>query len=100
MIRRLFLNSAALGFVLLVCATAKVSALTESYNFSADPVYEFGSTQPGATQMANAVSTRLGRTITVVSSLQDENPSFAPLTANTDASPNYIYGPAANGVIK
>jgi hypothetical protein len=92
--------AAICSFVLLLCATAKVNALSEYYNFSADPVYEFGSTQPNASTMATAVGARLGRTITVVGSLPYENTSLQPLTADTDAPPNYIYGPAANGVIE
>jgi len=50
--------------------------------------------------MAAAIQFRLGIPISVVTSFQNENTAFAPVVADSQMPPNYVYGPSLNGVIK
>jgi hypothetical protein len=86
------------GLVLLL--TVPIRSLQASYALSGDPVYSFGTNTPDAVAMATAIQFRLGIPVSLVTSFQNENTGFAPVLADSQMPPNYIYGPAPIGVIK
>jgi hypothetical protein len=80
---------------LLVASMIKAS----SFDLEANPNYSFGSVAPTSTTMATAIQTRLGKPISIVGSLANENTSFPPVLADSGVTA-HPYGPAANGVIQ
>jgi hypothetical protein len=50
--------------------------------------------------MAAAIQFRLGIPISIATSFQNEDTAFAPVMANSQMPPNYVYGPSTAGVIK
>jgi hypothetical protein len=73
---------------------------TASYGLDGDPSFSFGATLPDEFAMAAAIQARLGVAVSVVTSLQNENVGFAPVMANSQATPFHVYGPSFGGVIK
>lgn len=71
-------------------------AQASTHILNADPNYSFGTVKASASAMKTAVSLRLGRTITQVSTLPLENVDYAPNLA----APPYIHGASANGYIR
>jgi Dockerin type I domain len=88
----------ASGLVLIL--TVSVQPLQAAYVLDADPNFSFGINAPDAVSMAAAIQFRLGVPISVVTSFQNENTAFAPVVADSQMPPNYVYGPSPNGVIK
>jgi hypothetical protein len=88
----------SLGICLFVgfAATARGNALY----LDADPTYSFGSTQPNIYVMATAIQARLGKAVTVVTTLPNENTTFPPVLGDSGNPPYYVYGPSINGAVK
>lgn len=78
------------------------SGYSHSYSLDADPNYSFAITtrQPTAGEMAVAIQARLGKPVTVVSSLTNANTAYSPTRGDTGVSPFYIYGPGPNGIVE
>jgi hypothetical protein len=70
-----------------------------SYELDANPNYSFGAVAPTTSTMAAAIQARLGKPITVVSSLPGQNTSYPPILGDSGSPPYYIYGPSGNGAI-
>lgn len=76
-------------------------AFANSYSLDANPNYTFpGGNQPDAATMAGAIQTRLGKPVTLVGSLPNENTAYPPVLGDSNVAPFYVYGPSANGAIK
>jgi len=91
------------AFCALISIVVSSSAFASATPFSldADPNYTFpGSTQPDTAAMATAINARLGKPVTIVSSLANENTELQQTLGDHDVAPYYVYGPSANGVIK
>src|SRR4051812_10130426 len=88
-----------LGLVFVLRASAQ-SFQTASYTLDGDPSFSFGATPPDLFAMAAAIESRMGVAVSVVATLQNENIGFAPVTANSEATPFHVYGPSFGGVIK
>src|SRR5262249_41359164 len=71
-----------------------------SFALYGDPNFSFGASAPNTALMASAIQARMNIPITVVTSLADGNTAVAPVLANSQAPPFYVFGPSANGVIK
>ncbi len=71
-----------------------------SFALYGDPNFSFGASAPDVALMASAIQSRMSIPITTVTGLADENTAVAPLLANSNASPFFVFGPSANGVIK
>lgn len=95
--RRILLSVLSLFLVLQVSAQSFQAA---SYALDGDPSFSFGTTPPDVFAMAAAIQARLGVAVSVVSTLQNENVGFAPVSADSGATPFHIFGPSSGGVIK
>jgi hypothetical protein len=89
----------AVGLVLLFRVSGQ-PLQAASYALFADPNFLFGPTAPNADSMAAAIQLRMRIPISVVTSFADENTAFAPVLADSNVPPGYIFGPSPNGVIK
>jgi len=90
-------TAAASGLLLLVFEQPLRAA---SFALYGDPNFSFGTTTASVGSMSAAIQTRMNIPVSVVTGLSDENTAFAPVLANSQAPPNFIFGPSANGVIK
>lgn len=95
--RRVWLSLLSLALVLPVSGQ---TFQTASYALDADPSFSFGATPPDEFAMAAAIQARLGVAVSVVTSLPNENVGFAPVSADSQATPFHVYGPSFGGVIK
>jgi hypothetical protein len=90
---------AAVGLVLLFQILGQPLEAA-SFALYGDPNFSFGASAPNAALMASAIQSGMNIPITVVTGLADENTALAPVVANSQAPPFYVFGPSANGVIK
>jgi hypothetical protein len=70
------------------------------YTLAAVPNYYFGLTEPVASTMGFGIATRLGKPVSVVSSLPGENTAFPPTLGDSGTGFGYSYGPSSGGVIR
>jgi hypothetical protein len=89
----------AVGLVLLFRVSGQ-PLQAASFALFGDPNFLFGATAPNADSMAAAIQLRMGIPISVVTSFPDENTAFAPVLADSNVPPAFIFGPSLNGVIK
>jgi hypothetical protein len=89
---------AALGFLGLL--SAYPNSAQAAFLLNGDPSYSFGTSAPNAASMAAAIHVTMGIPISVVTTLANENTAQAPVLADSQAPPYYVYGPSARGVVK
>ncbi len=96
--RRLRVSFGILGFVWLLYAFPNSAHGT--FVLNGDPAYSFGIRTPDAASMAAAIHATMGIPVSVVTTLANEDTAYAPILANTQSPPYYVYGPSQHGVVK
>src|SRR3954471_5160142 len=87
--RLLFARAGAvfLGILSLLWLPASARA---AFLLDGDPSYSFGTRAPDAASMAAAIHMTMGIPISVVTTLANEDTSYAPVLADTQAPPHYV----------
>ena len=86
---------------ILILCVGDLGAQSTSYYLDANPQYSFGSSPPGTSNMAYAISSTMGGvSITSVGFLPNENTAYPPVLGDSSQPPYYIYGPGPSDTVQ